>query len=90
MLRRLTPRVERLCSVAEVAGRQNTGHTKGNQGAVEADDEAVVGVDARHQRHGDPAQLYQFPETICSDGDVRDFPGDGGAVADGNARIRLG
>ena len=71
-------------------GRQNTGHTKGNQGAVEADNEAVVGVDARHQRHGDPAQLYQFPETICSDGDVRDFPGDGGAVADGNARIRLG
>ena len=60
-------------------GRQNTGHTKGNQGAVEADNEAVVGVDARHQRHGDPAQLYQFPETVGSDGDVRDLPGDGGA-----------
>ena len=71
-------------------GRQNTGHTKGNQGAVEADNEAVVGVDARHQRHGDPAQLYQFPETVGSDGDVRDFPGDGGPVADGDARIRLG
>ena len=71
-------------------GRQNTGHTKGNQGAVEADNEAVVGVDARHQRHGDPAQLYQFPETVGSDGDVRDFPGDGGPVADGDARVRLG
>ena len=29
-------------------GRPHTGHTKGNQGAVEADNEAVVGVDARH------------------------------------------
>ena len=47
-------------------------------------------MDARHQRHGDPAQLYQFPETVGSDGDVRDFPGDGGPVADGDARIRLG
>ena len=70
-------------------GRQNTGHTKGNQGAVEADDEAVVGVDARHQRHGDPAQLYQFPEAVGSDGDVRDLPGNGGTVADGDARAAL-
>ena len=70
-------------------GRQNTGHTKGNQGAVEADNEAVVGVDARHQSHGDPAQLHQFPEAVGSDGDVCDLPGDGGAVADGDARVRL-
>ena len=70
--------------------RQDSGHTEGDQGAVEADNEAVVGVDARHQRHGDPAQLHQFPEAVGGDGDVRDLPGDGGAVADGDARVRLG
>src|SRR5699024_1454179 len=50
--------------------RQHSGNTQSDQRAVEADNEAVVGMDARHQRHGDPAQLYQFPEAVGSDGDV--------------------
>ena len=61
-----------------------------NEGPVEADDKAIVGVDARHQRHGDPAQFHQLPEAVGGNGDVRNLPGNGGAVADGNARIRLG
>ena len=70
--------------------RQDSGHTQSDQRAAEADDEAVVGVDARHQRHGEASQLYQFLEAVGSDGDVRDLPGDGGTVADGDARVRLG
>ena len=56
--------------------RQESGHTESDQGAIEANDKTIVGMDARHQRHGDPAQLHQFPETVGSDGDVRDFPGE--------------
>ena len=82
-------RVERLCSVAEVAGGRTPATPRAIR-CVEADNEAVVGVDARHQRHGDPAQLYQFPEIVGSDGDVRNFPGDGSPVADGDAGVRLG
>ena len=70
--------------------RQESGHTESDQGAVEADDKALVGVDARHQRHGNPAQFHQLPEAVSGNGDVRNLPGNGGAVADGNARIRLG
>ena len=47
--------------------RQDSGHTEGDQGAVEADDKAIVGVDARHQRHGDPAQFHQLPEAVGGD-----------------------
>ena len=61
-------------------------HTESDQGAVEANDKAIVGVDARHQRHGDPTQLYKLPEAVSGNGDVRNLPGNGGAVADGNAR----
>ena len=39
---------------------QDSCHAESDQGAVEANDKAIVGVDARHQRHGDPAQLYQL------------------------------
>lgn len=70
--------------------RQDSGHTQSDQRAAEADDEAVVGVDARHQRHGEASQFYQFLKAVGSDGDVRDLPGDGGTVADGDARVRLG
>ena len=70
--------------------RQDSGYAQSDQSTIEADDKTIIGVDARHQRHGDPAQLHQLPEAVGSDGDVRDLPGDGGAVADGNARIRLG
>ena len=70
--------------------RQDTGHAESDQGAVEADNKAIVGVDARHQRHGDPTQLYKLPEAVGGNGDVCNLPGDGGAVADGNACIRLG
>lgn len=70
--------------------RQDSGHTQSDQRAAEADDEAVVGVDARYQRHGEASQFYQFLKAVGSDGDVRDLPGDGGTVADGDARVRLG
>ena len=64
MLWRLTPKVDRLWSMAEVAGggqivehggggwRQNACHTKADEHSVKADDEAVIVLDAVHQGHG--------------------------------------
>ena len=34
-------------------GRQNTGHTEGDQGAVEADDKTIIGMDAVSYTHLD-------------------------------------
>ena len=59
-------------------GRNDPGHAEGDQSAVKADNKAVVGMDAGHERHSNPAQFHQLPKAIGSDGDVRNLPGDGG------------
>ena len=71
-------------------GRQDACHAKTDQRPVEPDDEAVVVLDADHQGHGQLPQTHQLPQTVGSNGDVGDLPGDGRPVTDGDAGVRLG
>ena len=50
MLLRLMARVEVLCSSAEVVGGRMPGHAQHDEREIEAHDEAVIPVDARHER----------------------------------------
>ena len=68
-------------------GRQDPEGTQADEGAVEADDEAVVGPDALHQFHGDLPQGDQLRQAVGGHGDVGDLAGNGGAVADGDAHV---
>ena len=70
--------------------RQDAKCSKGNQGAVEAHDKAVIGADASGQPASDPPQADQLMEIIRRDSDVRNFSGNGRAVTDGNAHVGLG
>ena len=67
---------------------QDAQGTQGDETTVEADDKAVIGLDAVHQGHGQPPQLHQLEQVVCRDGDVRDLPGNLRPVADGNTCIR--
>ena len=57
---------------------------------VEADDETVVAVDARHERSAELTQGDELIEIACRNGDVRDLSGNGGAGIDGNADACFG
>ena len=70
--------------------REQSDHAKSDEAAVEADDEAIIGVDAVHQGGGNLAQCYKLPEAVGSDGDIGDFAGDGCTVADGDAAVGFG
>ncbi len=70
--------------------RQDAHHAQADEGPVEADDKAVVVLDAVHQGHGQLPQAHQLPQAVGGDGDVGDLPGDGRPVADGDAGVRLG
>lgn len=69
--------------------RQDAQDTKTNQGAVESDDKTVIRANTFTQPDGEATQADEFKQIICSNGDVRDLPGDGGSVADGNTYISL-
>ena len=47
-------------------------------------------IDAVHQLRTELSQDQELTEVVRTDRDIRHFSGDGGAVTDGNAHIRLG
>ena len=64
---------------------QDTRYAQADERPIEADNKAVVVLDAAHQGHGQLPQAHQFPQAVGGDGDVGDLPGDGRPVADGDA-----
>ena len=79
MLFRLMPSVDILCSRAEVVAAEYACHAQDDQHEVEAHDEAVIPVDAPHQRLAELPQRHQLEQVLRGNGDVGDLPGDGGA-----------
>ena len=69
--------------------RQYSRHAQGDQGQVEAYDEAVAVMDAAHQGLAELSQDHQLEQVFGGNGDVRDLPGNGGTGGNGNARIRF-
>ena len=69
---------------------QDARYAQADERPIEADNKAVVVLDAAHQGHGQLPQAHQLPQAVGGDGDVGDLPGDGRPVADGDARVRLG
>ena len=70
--------------------RQNTGHTQADQQEVEADDLAVVAVNALHECVTQALERQQGVQIIGADCNIGHFARDCCAVADGDAGIGLG
>lgn len=68
-------------------GRQDAGGSQHDQSAIEAQHEAVIPIRAFQKAVGDHLQQHQLKQVIRRDGNVRDLPGNGGSVADGDAHI---
>ena len=71
-------------------GRQDAHGTQHDQGAVEAHDKAIVRLRALLQAVGDALQNHQLAQAVGGNRDIRNFPGNGRAVADGNADVSGG
>ena len=72
-------------------GRGQDAHgAQDDEGAVEAHDKAVVALGAFLQAVGDGLQDHQLAQAVGGNRDVGDFPGNGRAVADGNADVSGG
>ena len=69
--------------------RQESGHAEDDQTKVEADDEAVIAVDAAHEGLADSAQRDKLEQILRRDGDVGDLPRDSRAGRNGDARVGL-
>lgn len=78
ILFRLTPNVERLCSMSAAAGGQNPQRTQPDQDTIGPELKAVVCVDTPHQAARKPAKADQLEQVICRNCDIRDFAGDCG------------
>ena len=69
-------------------GRGQDAHgAQDDEGAVEAHDKAVVALGALLQAVGDGLQEHQLAQAVGGNRDVGNFPGNGRAVADGNADV---
>ena len=69
--------------------RQESGHAEDDQTKVEADDEAVIAVDAAHEGLADSAQRDKLEQILRRDGHVGDLPRDSRAGRNGDARVGL-
>ncbi len=87
MLLRLMPMVDRLCSMARVAGLQDAHGAQHDEGGVEAQHKAVVCATRRCRPLAMALRSHQLSQTVGRDGDVRDLAGNGSAVVDGNADV---
>ena len=85
MLFRLTPSRGRIMQKRGRGRGQDAHGAQDDEGAVEAHDKAVVALGALLQAVGDGLQDHQLAQAVGGNRDVGDFPGNGRAVADGNA-----
>ena len=70
--------------------RQNAEHAEHDERKIEAHDEAVVAVDARHELLTEGAQRDEREQILGRDRDIRDLARDGGAARNGDARVGFG
>ena len=69
---------------------QDAQRTQRDEGRVEGEHEAIVGVHALLQGVGDGLEHHQFLQAVGLDGHVCDLAGDGGTGVDGNADVGSG
>ena len=69
---------------------QDSGGACGGRGAVEGKGTGWLGGVGLHRSQGGAGRPSQVGEAAGGNGDVRKLPGDGGAVGDGDGRMRLG
>ena len=69
-------------------GREHDGeHAEHDERKIEAHDEAVVAVDARHELLTEGAQRDEREQILGRDRDIRDLARDGGTARNGDARV---